>query len=178
MTEKTFISPNKLMLDSFMLAKQIYNSDFTPEIIVVLWRGGSPVGMAVHEFLLYKGIKTYHTIVKTESYTGIGSRAKVKVEHPDTLLSTINTNSNVLVIDDIFDSGHTMLKINELLSTRTSNIKLAALYYKQNTNQTRISPDFFVRKTEQWLVFPHELMDLTQEEIKRKDPEIFALLEY
>ncbi|RUA03203.1 MAG: hypothetical protein DSY89_01230 [Deltaproteobacteria bacterium] len=107
MPEKIFLTPDQLINDSFILAKKIYDSGFEPEIIIVLWRGGTPVGMAVHEFLLYKGVKSYHTVIKTESYTGIGTRAEVRVEHIDALLSTVPNNSKVLVIDDIFDSGKT-----------------------------------------------------------------------
>ena len=176
MSEKIFLTPDQLINDSFILAKQIYDSGFEPDIIIVLWRGGTPVGMAVHEFLLYNGVKSYHTVIKTESYTGIGTRAEVRVEHIDALLSTVKNNSKVLVVDDIFDSGHTMHKVNELLQAKTPNIKLATLYYKPNANQTDLTPDFFVTETEQWIVFPHELMDLTPEEIEKKDPRISALL--
>ncbi len=177
MPEKIFLTPDQLFNDSFILAKQIFDSGFQPDVIIVLWRGGTPVGMAVHEFLLYKDVKSYHTVIKTESYTGIGTHAEVRVEHIDALLSTVKTNNKVLVVDDIFDSGHTMHKVNELLKAKTPNIKLATLYYKPNANKTDITPDFFVTETEQWIVFPHELMDLTQEEIQRKDPRIFDLLQ-
>jgi hypoxanthine phosphoribosyltransferase len=176
MPEKIFLTPDQLISDSFILAKKIYDSGFEPDIIIVLWRGGTPVGMAVHEFLLYKGVKSYHTVIKTESYTGIGTHAEVKIEHIDALLSTVAPNSKVLVVDDIFDSGHTMHKVHDLLQSKTPNIKLATLYYKPNANQTDLTPEFYVTETAQWIVFPHELMDLTQDEILRKDPRIFALI--
>ncbi len=176
MPEKIFLTPDQLINDSFILAKQIYDSGFEPDIIIVLWRGGTPVGMAVHEFLLYKGVKSYHTVIKTESYTGIGTRAEVRIEHIDALLSTVAPNSKVLVIDDIFDSGKTMHKVHELLQQKTPHIKLATLYYKPHANLTDLVPDYYVTETAQWIVFPHELMDLTPEEILRKDPRIAALL--
>ena len=71
MSNKIYLQANQLYNDSFALAKQIYDSGFVPDALIALWRGGSPVGIAVHEFFLYKGIKFYHTIVKTVSYTGI-----------------------------------------------------------------------------------------------------------
>ncbi|MCK5528968.1 MAG: hypoxanthine phosphoribosyltransferase [Kiritimatiellae bacterium] len=176
MPEKIFLTPDQLFNDSFILGKQIYDSGFQPDIIIVLWRGGTPVGMAVHEFLLYKDVKSYHTVIKTESYTGIGTHSKVRIEHADALLSVVKNDSKVLVVDDIFDSGHTMHKVNKLLQTKTPNIKLATLYYKPHANQTDLVPDFFVTETNQWIVFPHELMHLTPEEIEQKDPRISALL--
>jgi hypothetical protein len=31
-------------------------------------------------------------------------------------------------------------------------------------------PDYFVHRTEEWLVFPHEICGLTEEEIRRHKP--------
>ncbi|WP_369820677.1 phosphoribosyltransferase, partial [Oleiphilus sp. HI0125] len=45
--EKTFISAQQLLEDSFKLAIQIYESGFRPDYIVGVWRGGAPVGIAV-----------------------------------------------------------------------------------------------------------------------------------
>lgn len=47
MTGKIFLSSNELTKDSFRLAKKIYDSGWHPEVIVGLWRGGTPVGIAV-----------------------------------------------------------------------------------------------------------------------------------
>ena len=37
-------------------------------------------------------------------------------------------------------------------------------------NQTALAPDYFIEETEDWLVFPHELNGLTDEEIARNKP--------
>ncbi|MFT5611981.1 MAG: hypothetical protein ACI9LU_002489, partial [Polaribacter sp.] len=39
-------------------------------------------------------------------------------------------------------------------------------------NTTDYKPDFYIHETDKWLVFPHELRDLTLEEIKEGKPEI------
>jgi len=168
MSDKEFISGDRLVRDSFMLARQIYDSGYEPDVLVVLWRGGTPVGMVVHEFLLYKGIDTYHTAVKAASYEGIEQRSDPVVEHMDSVLLRVPEHANVLVIDDIFDSGCTVRKVVDLLAVRTSNVRIATLYYKPDNNQTDLRPDFFLRETDRWIVFPHELMDLTPEEISEK----------
>jgi len=64
MAEKEYIGADELVRDSFELAARIYASGYRPDVILVLWRGGTPVGIVVHEFLLYKGVETYHTAVK------------------------------------------------------------------------------------------------------------------
>ena len=56
--EKVYIGAEELLADSFRLAEQIYKSGFRPNFIVGVWRGGTPVGIAVQEYLDFAGVKT------------------------------------------------------------------------------------------------------------------------
>jgi len=165
---KQFIKPGDLLKDAFLLARRIYDSGYRPEVLLVLWRGGTPVGIVVHEFLLFKGIRTYHTAVKAESYGGIEKRIEPRIENLQAVLRAIPRDSRVLVVDDIFDTGCTLKRVSELLAKKTSNIRIATLYYKPGSNRTTLVPDFYLRKTRKWIVFPHELMDLSPREMGRK----------
>jgi hypoxanthine phosphoribosyltransferase len=176
MAEKEFVRADDQVRDSFVLAKQIFDSGFVPDVLLVLWRGGTPVGIVIHEFLLYKGISTYQTVLKAESYVGIDQRKEPVIEHIESLLSKVDKTSRVLVVDDIFDSGCTMKKVRELLSDAVAEIRIATLYYKPASNTTDIVPDYYVRQTDRWIVFPHELMDLSDAEIRAKDGVIADLL--
>jgi len=176
MAEKAFIRADDLVRDSFSLAKQIFDSGYVPDVLLVLWRGGTPVGIVIHEFLLYKGINTYHTVLKAASYVGIGERAEPSIEYVDTLLERVTPESRVLVVDDIFDSGSTMKMVTELLTPSVAEIKIATLYYKPDANTTEITPDYYGRQTDRWIVFPHELMDLSPEEIRAKDNVVADLI--
>jgi len=176
MSDKDFIQPADSVRDSFALAKQIYDSGFSPDFLLVLWRGGTPVGIAIHEFLHYKGIDTYHTVIKAESYTAIGERMEPQIEHIDRILNLLSESSRVLIVDDIFDSGNTMRKVVDLLNQKTQNIKIATLYYKKEANQTDLIPDFYQRETSRWIVFPHELVGLSPDEIRAKDSFVADLL--
>ncbi len=169
---KIYIDANKVLEDSFQLAKNIYNSGFRPDAMIVLWRGGSNVGMIINEFFRYKGENPYHGIVKSESYTGIEERTEVKVEGVEHVLDNISKGDKVLVIDDIFDSGKTMERVNGLINGKSDDVKIATLYYKPNKNITKIKPDFYLKKVDGWIVFPHELMGLTKEEVYNKGKEI------
>jgi hypoxanthine phosphoribosyltransferase len=174
--EKLFVRADDLLRDSFELAAAIHKSGYRPEILLVLWRGGTPVGVAVHEFLLYKGIVTYHTAVKAMSYVGIDQRIEPRVEHLEPVLEDIRPGQRVLIIDDIFDTGCTVRHVRDRLRPRTSEIRVATLYYKPGNNRTDIVPDFYLRETNRWIVFPHELVDLTAEDIRTKDPRLVELL--
>lgn len=177
MVEKEFIRADDLVRESFQLAKSVYDSGFIPDVLLVLWRGGTPVGIVIHEFMQYKGITTYHTALKAVSYTGIGERREPELENVDALRPYISPQSKVLVVDDIFDSGSTMRKVREEIGPLCGDLRIATLYYKPDANTTDITPDFYGRITTRWIVFPHELMGLTPAEIRAKDHVISDLLE-
>ena len=107
MADKIYLTANELLLDSFRLGKQVLDSGWRPDVLIALWRGGTPVGVAVHELLLYRGIPTVHMAVKCRSYGGIGKRGDVVFENTEAIFAQIHANHRVLVVDDIFDSGCT-----------------------------------------------------------------------
>jgi hypothetical protein len=49
-------------------------------------------------------------------------------------------------------------------------IRIATVYYKPARNRTALTPDYFVRSTDTWLVFPHEIQGLSREEILANKP--------
>ena len=57
MGEKVYISSRELLNDSFALGSEIIRSGFKPTVIIAIWRGGAPIGIAVQEFLDYFGLK-------------------------------------------------------------------------------------------------------------------------
>ena len=65
--DKHYITAADLLRDSFKLAEQIFSSGFRPNFIVGVWRGGAPVGIAVQEYLEYKGLESDHIAIRTAS---------------------------------------------------------------------------------------------------------------
>ena len=51
MAEKLFVGSQQLLEDSVRLGLQIIKSGFRPDFIVGIWRGGTPVGIAVQELM-------------------------------------------------------------------------------------------------------------------------------
>jgi hypoxanthine phosphoribosyltransferase len=174
--DKLFLRADDQVRDSFLLARRIYDSGFIPDALVVLWRGGTPIGVVIHEFLEYKGISTYHTAIKVETYLGIGERSEPRLENIERLIDHLSPDSRLLIVDDIFDSGMTMKKVVTELSPHVKEIRIATLYFKEESNTTDLVPDYYQRKTESWIVFPHELVGLTQAEIQAKDSFLAELL--
>lgn len=177
MGEKIYISANDYLRDTFRLARQILDSGWIPDDLIALWRGGAPVGVSVHEFLHYHGLRPRHRVLKCQSYLGIKSRqAEVVFENADEIFRSVVPNSRVLIIDDVFDTGNTARAVFERLAPFHADVRLATVYWKPNANQTAHKPDFHIRETEDWIVFPHELDGLTAAEVKQKDPVVFELL--
>ena len=67
--KKKYIREKVLIQDSFKLAIKIFNSQFKPDFLVGLWRGGSTVGIYVQECLQHLGVQTDHISIRT-SYQG------------------------------------------------------------------------------------------------------------
>lgn len=173
---KEFISADSLLRDSLALGVQIVRSGFKPTHLVGVWRGGAPIGIAVQEVLEYNGIDCDHLAIRTSSYTGIDQQAStVRVHAIDFLVSRLSADDRLLLIDDIFDSGRSLeALINELNRRCRRNmpdeVRIATVYFKPARNKTSLRPDYFVRATDEWLVFPHELQGLTREEILGNKP--------
>ncbi len=176
--EKLYISGNDLIYQSFKLGRKIYDSGVVPDGLIAIWRGGTPVGVAVHEILFKLGIKTFHTAIKASSYSALE-----KVLHEPIVESiqplvdnVLNSDMTLLVVDDIFDTGSTLSTIKKMLTPYVKKVLLATVLYKPTNNLTDVVPDFYLQKTDKWIVFPHELDGLTEAEIALKDPRITELL--
>jgi hypoxanthine phosphoribosyltransferase len=174
--DKIFITAEGLLRDSFALAMQILDSGFQPTVLVALWRGGAPIGIAVQEFLEHHGVTTDHVAIRTSSYTGIDRHDKtVRVHGIDYLVSRLSFDDRLLLIDDVFDSGRSLDAVIDELARRCKRnlpeaLKIATVYHKPERNCSRREPDFHVHRTDRWLVFPHELQGLSEAEIRRHKP--------
>ena len=180
---KLFVDAEQFLLDSFRLGKNIYDSGFRPDFLVGVWRGGTTPAIAIQEFFEFKNVKMNHHPIKTDSYTGVDERNKeVKVTGSGFLEDNLNLESSLLIIDDIFDTGLTIRAIltelkKSLGENYPNNIKIATIYYKPTKNKTNLIPNFYIHETDTWVVFPHEVRDLTEEELKIHKKEIYDILE-
>lgn len=183
MVDKLFINAQQLLEDSFKLGIKVYKSGFRPDFIVGIWRGGTPVGIVVQELLDYFGIKTDHISIRTSSYEGIDKRKKtIRVHGFDYIIENINHENSLLIVDDVFDTGLSIEAIvNKLKSKARRNsphdLRVATVYYKPSNRKATFSPDYYIYETDKWLIFPHELDGLSDEEIKKFKPNVAKIIE-
>ena len=169
--DKHFITAQELLDDSFQLGLDILKSGFKPKFIVGVWRGGTPTGIAVQEVMDYYGVETDHIAIRTSSYVGMQQQKEVRVHGLEYIITNIDAEDSLLIVDDVFDSGRSIEAIIEHLQQKCRRntpeiIKIATVYYKPARNITALKPDFYCHETDEWLVFPHELKDLSPQEIK------------
>ncbi|MFQ3175825.1 MAG: hypoxanthine phosphoribosyltransferase [Psychromonas sp.] len=171
MSSKVYITAQQLLEDSFRLAAQVYDSGFRPQFIVGIWRGGAPIGIAVQEYFDYKKVDTDHIAVRTSSYYGIGKQSKtIKVHGLHYIIENANADDGLLIVDDVFDSGRSVVALVERLTAEMrlnmpTDVRIATPYYKPKNKTVAIVPDYFIHESEEWLVFPHEVSGLSIEEI-------------
>ena len=89
------------------------------------------------------------------------------------LVDTLNAEDRLLIIDDVFDSGRSVESLLHVLKAKCrrnypGEVKVATVYYKPERNKTETTPDYFIHECDDWLVFPHEICGLSDEEIAAK----------
>ena len=177
-----YVGAQELLEDAFELGARVLESGFRPSFIVAIWRGGAPIGIAVQELLDFFGVRSDHIAIRTSSYHGIDGRsAEVRVHGLNYLVKNIEHHDRLLIVDDVFDTGHTIERVIEILREKTRRnspveIRVAVPYYKPARNLTDRIPDYYLHQTEQWIKFPHSLEGLSEEEIAQHRPALNAIL--
>ena len=148
--DKTVLSARDLLEDSFKLGVRVLESGFKPTMIIAIWRGGTPVGMAVQEIMAYCGVESDHIAIRTSSYVGVDERGAVAVHGLNYIVKKICHDDRVLIVDDVFDTGNTVVAVLEELKKRArdntpTDIRVAVPFFKPSRNETDIVPDYWMR---------------------------------
>jgi hypothetical protein len=129
------------------LAADIADSGYRPDLILAIARGGLPVGGALAYAL---GVKNCATI-SVEFYTGIGETLAVPVVLPPTPPLVDLAGLQVLVADDVADTGETLKMVCQLVRPHVAELRTAVLYTK---SRSVMIPDYSWAKTDLWVDFP------------------------
>ena len=62
----------------------------------------------------------------------------------------------VLVIDDVWDSGHTLALITKVVRRAGGIPLVATVFFKPEKSEVEGKPDFYAAETNDWVVFPWE----------------------
>ena len=149
-------------------------------MIIAVWRGGVPTGIAVPEFLACCGIETDHIAIRTSSYDfGIDQRlGGIRVHGLNYLIRNVTAEDKLLMVDDVFDTGGTVDAVIEKLTSLArlnspSDIRVAVPYYKPSGREVYRVPEYFLEETDAWLMYPHSLEGLSEDEIREYRPALY-----
>ncbi len=184
---RNFVNADDLLLDSFRLAVNIFDSGFRPDFLVGLWRGGSAVGIAVQEGLDHFGIDTDHIAIRTsyrgqQSYSKMVDKAKTIRAHGLRYLhERVSEHHSMLIVDDVYSSGSSVNAVIEQLRKKSRknlphDIRIASVWYRPNERTLR-PPDYFVHETRDWLILPYELAGMTIAELRAEKPELKSVID-
>ena len=182
MSEKQYLDAQQLLEDSFRLGANIIKDGFRPSIMIAIWRGGVPMGIAIQELLAWYGIESDHIAIRTSSYSGIdGQASEIRIHGMNYLIKNCTREDRLLIVDDVFDTGLTIQAVIAHLEEKARlntphDIRVAVPYYKPSRNQTDREPDYFLYETAQWLKYPHSLEGLSIDEVAENRPELFAII--
>jgi len=146
-----FIAPSwdEVLAKSIKLAENVRkNERFQFDCIIGVSRGGLALTRIMSDLLDIQNVM----ITRCEYYTDIGEKKKKPI-----ITQKIQGNisaKNVLVVDDVADTGESLLVIqNYLESKRPEQVKIATIFVKP---WCKIMPDYFVSRTDAWIIFPWE----------------------
>ena len=124
---------------------------FIPDLIVGVARGGWIVARLLSDYLDVSNIAS----IRVEFYEKIGEhRSKPIITQP---LSAEAKDLNVLVVDDVADSGSSLLEVKKHVQEKGAKIvKTATLHLKP---WSKIKPDFYVEVVSGWVIYPWELRE-------------------
>jgi len=186
--QKRFIEEQGLVEDSYRLAVKVYQSGFRPDFIVGVWRGGSTVGIYVQECLQYLGVETDHIAIRT-SYQGhddyfrqLEQGEQMRAHGLQYLFENLNADDALLIVDDVYSTGRNVQSVVERLRAKTKcnmarDVRIAAPYYRSNEDASSKAPDYYLQQTEDWLVLPYELTDISRQEMVAHKAWIVPLLD-
>ena len=141
---KYFYSYEEFSKDYKKLADTIVDT-YEVEAIVSIARGGMTLGHFLSEYLNIRDVFSINSI----SYDKMQKLDNIEVFN----IPNLTKYKNILLVDDISDSGDTLKTISTILKDRFKNleIKTATIFYKVNS---KIEPDFYVRKnSDKWIDF-------------------------
>ncbi|QCD44874.1 phosphoribosyltransferase [Campylobacter mucosalis] len=138
-----FYTYEEFAVDVKKMASQI-KSEFEPDVILAIARGGMTLGHSLAVALQNRNLFSLNSI----HYNDTNKLDTIDVFNiPD-----LSNYTKILVVDDIIDSGESMVEIKRKLLELYPHlsIKIATVFYKQ---KALLLPDYKVKEANEWVEF-------------------------
>lgn len=135
-TYDLFITDSKFLVEK--------TKNFNPAIILAVARGGLTLSHFMAQAMNIRNLFSLNSIHYND---------ETKLDTFDIFnIPDLSEAKRVLIVDDIVDSGETMVEILKILNNKFPNVefKIATLFYKKTA---LIQPDFTVKEADCWIDF-------------------------
>ncbi|AFK18377.1 phosphoribosyltransferase [Haloferax mediterranei ATCC 33500] len=156
------------------VSDDVKQSEFEPDVIVALARGGWFAGRCICDFLGLDDL----TSLKMEHYVGTAQKSnepEVRYPMPEGSVE----GKDVLIIDDIADTGGSIERAHEYVTDRNAGeVRTATLQLLQTSE---FEPDYVGERLEEWawVVYPwnfiEDMIDLTSGVMAKANDDTFEL---
>ncbi len=146
------ISWNQVYRLTRQLAQKITSADFSPEVVIAIARGGFVPARIICDFFSIGELAS----IRIVHYTAGATEQKTRLVAP---LNISVKGKRVLVVDDIIDSGDTLvLAMEHLHEAGAKEIKTAVMQCKKSASFT---PDFLARRIIKWrwVIYPWAVIE-------------------
>ncbi|WP_024655681.1 phosphoribosyltransferase [Borrelia hispanica] len=190
---KKFVSYEDIRINGLKLAYKIYKDGFIPDIMYVSLRGGAYLGNIISEFFKFIKLEKplLYAAVVARSYDVSNKQKKIMIDGWTYDPKYLRAGDNVLFVDDIFDTGRTIIHLREEVLKRgidSQNVRIAVYDYKER-GHIDYEPDYYVNKYSDeeelttWIHYSnHELIGLSEDEYKLNfvnlDNELLDILKF
>lgn len=129
------------------LAQVVADDGYRPDIILAIARGGLFVAGSLGYALSVKNLYVMNVVY----YTGVNETLDVPTTLPPYLDKVDLKDSNVLIADDVADTGATLKHVHEFCEGSVGDVRSAVLYEKP---QSLIKCEYVWKRTDAWIEFP------------------------
>ncbi|MDY7106312.1 MAG: phosphoribosyltransferase [Actinomycetota bacterium] len=129
------------------LATQVAESGFRPHLILGIARGGLIPAGSLGYALSIKNC----WIMNVEYYTDVDERLDVPVILPPYLELVDLADQDMLIVDDVADTGHTLQMVHDFAAGKVHEVRTAVIYEKP---RSVINCDYVWARTDKWINFP------------------------
>jgi len=126
------------------LKRLIEKIDQPFDTILGIARGGLSIAQMLGEYYDLREVYVLNTIGYDDTY----KKCRVEVFN----IPELKSSDKVLIVDDIVDSGDTLVEVLELLTKKYPDITFysASLFYKKTA---KIAPNWYVKEPAGWIDF-------------------------
>jgi hypothetical protein len=134
------------------LARAIAADGFRPDLILAIARGGLFIAGALGYALAVKNVH----VMNVEFYTGEGTTLDMPVMLPPVPDAVDFSRKNVLIADDVADTGKTIELVQDFVRQHVAAARTAVIYEKPGS---AIKCDYVWQRTDRWIDFPWSAQD-------------------